>query len=280
MATWHHESTFEQLDLFSGAGIVPPSTETGAMDWAPLDPSRLSDTELIAVLPRARQAEAPGLAGEAARRGLTDAVPALEALCRRFAGFGRDREVTEQVAAISGLSSLGGDAAKEAVTRLIVSGAVGGPVERVALEAAAGLGCRLPLEKVAGFLRDDDPKVREAACRCARGGAEVIAGLIDLLADLHTQVAQAAALALGRLGRVEGRAVLLGMLRTAPSEEVIRALAGIAEGDDWVLLGQTAVRVPDLAAVVLEVLDGTDDARATAVAEGVKRRIVCEKPHF
>jgi hypothetical protein len=263
-------TTGEQFDLFSGAGVAPASSEAGSMDWAPLDPARLSDAELIAVLPRARQNEAHGLAAEAARRELPGAVPALEALCRRFSGFGLDRAVTEQVAALRGLAALGG---AEAVGRLIVTGAVRGPGIAVALQAAAKLGCRLPPERVAACLRDDDPGVRAAACRCARGGAEVIAALVDLLLDLHVSVTDAAALALGRLGRVEGRAVLLGLLRTAPSAEVIGALAGIAEDDDWVRLGQTALRVPELAGVVLEVLEESEEARAIVVAEGVRRRL-------
>ena len=269
MATWMPESAFEQLDLFSGSGVGAPA-KTESIDWAPLDPARLPDAELIAVLPRARQLEAPGLAAEAARRRLADAVPALEALCRRFAGFGLDREVTEQVAALRGLASLNGG---EAVTRLIVAGTVRGPGMRVALEAAAELGCRLPPDRIAESLRSDDPKVREAACRCARGGAEVISGLVDLLTDLHASVMQAAALALGRLGRREGRAVLIELLRTAPSKEVVGALAGIAEDDDWVRVGQTALRVPELAAVVLEVLEESEEPRAMAVAEGVRRRL-------
>jgi hypothetical protein len=273
MATGLHDSAFEQLDLFSGAGVARPEAEAGSMDWAPLDPARLSDAELIAVLPRARQVEAPALTREAARRGLPDAIPALEALCRRFAGFGLDREVTEQVAALRGLATLGGG---EAVTRLIVSAAVRGPGVRVALEAASGLACRLPPDRVAAFLRDDDLGVREAACRCARGGAEVIAALIELLSDLHVSVAQAAALALGRLGRREGSFVLTRMLGTAPSEEVVRALAGIAGEDDWVRLGQTAVRVPELAGVVLEVLEESEEARAVAVADGMRRRFAGE----
>jgi hypothetical protein len=273
MGTGFHESAFEQLDLFSGSGVVPPGPEPEPEGWAPLDPTRLSDGELIAVLPRARQNEAVGLTREAARRGLTDAMPALEALCRRFAGFGLDREVTEQVASIRGLASLGGVAAAEAVARLIVSGAVRGPGARVALEAASGLGCRLPPEQVAAFLRDDDPAVREAACRCARGGAKVIAALLDLLSDLHPAVTHAAALALGRLGRREAGVVLTRMLGTVPSEEVVRALAGIAEEDDWVRLGQTARQVPELAGVVLEVLEESEEARAAAVAEGVRRRL-------
>jgi hypothetical protein len=271
MATGSHESEFEQFDLFSGSGVA--AAEVDPIEWAPLDPSRLSDAELIAVLPRARQIEAPGLTREAARRGLPGAIPALEALCRRFAGFGLDREVTEQTAALRGLASLGGGPATEAVTRLIVSGAMRGPGMRVAMEAAAGLGCRLPPERVAASLRDDDPATRQAACRCARGGAEVVAALIELLTDLHAGVADAAALALGRLGRREGHTALLGLLLKAPSKEVVGALAAIAEDDDWVRLGQTATRVQELAAVVLEVLDDSENSRAAAVAEGVKRRL-------
>jgi hypothetical protein len=225
------------------------------------------------VLPRARQMEAPGLAQEVARRGLRDAVPAMEALCRRFAGFGLEREVIEQVAALRGLASLGGAAARETVTRLIVSGAVRGPGVRVALEAAAGLGCRLPPERVVMFLRDDDPAVREAACRCALGGMAVVKGLTELLSDLHPSVARAAALALGRMGRPEARAVLMRLLETAPTSEVVQALGNVAGEDDWVRLGQTAMLMPELAAVVLDVLEDSEEARAVAVAATVRRRL-------
>jgi len=272
MATGSQYPAFEQLDLFAGSGVAAPA-EAEPMNWAPLDPAKLSDAELIAVLPRARQVEAPGLAAEAARRRLADAVPALEALCRRFAGFGLDREVTEQVAALRSLAVLGGQLATQAVTRLIVAGAVRGPGMRAAMETAAELACRLPPDRVAESLRSDDPRIREAACRCARGGTEVISGLVDLLSDLHGSVMQAAALALGRLGRREGHAVLVDLLRTAPSKEVIGALAGIADDDDWVRLGQTAIRVPDLATVVFDVLEESEEPRALAAAEGVRRRL-------
>jgi hypothetical protein len=272
MATWSHEPA--QLDLFAGSGEAPPA-EPAAMERTPLDPARLSDTDLIAALPGARQAEASGLVAEAVRRRLPDAVPALEALCRRFAGFSRDREVTEQVAALRGLVSLNGG---EVVTRLIVAGAVDGPGLRVALEAAAELGCRLPADRVAASLCSDDPRVREAACRCARGGPEVVKGLVDLLTELHGSVKHAAALALGRLGRREGHAVLVELLQTAPSQEVVGALAGIAEDDDWVRLGRTALRVRDLAKNVLAVLEESEDPRAMAVAEGVRRRLASRSP--
>jgi HEAT repeat protein len=264
---------FEQLDLFSGAGAGPPVFENASIGWAPVDPSRLDDASLIVAIERASQAEAPGLAREAARRGLADAVPALETLCRRFSGFGLDREVTEQVAALSGLASLGGAAAREAVTRLIVSGSVRGPGSRVALEAASGLGCRLPPDRVAAFLRDDDPRVREAACRCARGEAGTIAALIELLTDLHPTVTHAAAIALGRLGRREATARLSWLLRTAPSAEIVEAVAGIAGEDEWVRLGQTAAMHPDLAEAVLRALEESEEPRAAAVADWVRRKL-------
>jgi hypothetical protein len=262
-----------QLDLFSGADVPLPAPNPPSLAWVPADPGRLSDADLVAALPGASQREAPGLAEAAARRRLMEAVPALEALCRRFAGFGQDREVTEQVAALSALASLGGGAAREAVERLIVAGSVRGPGLRVALGAAGVLGCRLPSDRVAAFLRNDDPAVREAACRCALGGTEVIAALVDLLRDLHPGVTRAAALALGRLGRREASSVLTRLLLTAPSEEVVRAVAGIVEEDDWVRLGQTAMRVPALAGVVLDVLEESEGTRAAAVARGLRRRL-------
>jgi hypothetical protein len=262
----------EQLNLFSG-GFVSPPERAESIGWAPIDPSRLSDTELIAALPGASQREVEGLTLEAVRRGLPNAVPALEALCRRFSGFGLDREVIEQTAALSGLAALGGAVAAQAVTRLIVAGAVRGPGQRAALEAACTLGCGLPPELLTVWLRDDDPRVREAACRCARAGPAVMAALVDLLTDLRPPVTHAAALALGRLGRPEARAVLLRLLATAPSAAVIQALAGIADDDDWVRLGQTALRVPELAGVVLEALEESEAPRAVAVAAGVRRRL-------
>jgi len=97
--------------------------------------------------------------------------------------------------------------------------------------------------------------------------------LTDLLSDLHVSVVNAAALALGRLGRPEAGFVLTRMLGTAPTEDVVRALAVIAKEDDWVRLGQTAMRFPELVSVVLEVLEETEEPRAAAVARGVRRRL-------
>jgi hypothetical protein len=267
------DSTFGQLDLFAGGGEAAPDADVASIGWVPVDPSRLSDRELCAAIPRAGQREAAGLVDEAVRRGLPASVPALEALCRRFIGFGVDRPVIEQVVALRGLAAIGGVAAAAAVTRLIVSGAVRGPGMRDALAAAATLGCRLPSDLVASFLCDNDPLVREAACCCARGGAKAIAALADLLADLHSSVAHAAALALGRLGRAEARPLLRRLLATAPTPAVIQALGCVADDDDLVLLARTAARLPVLGVAVLTALEESDSPRASVVAEGLRRRL-------
>ena len=260
-------TTPQQLDLFSSGGAAPPLPRRVE------DPRRLPDAALIAAIPRAGQLDAPGLAREAARRGLSDAVPALESLCRRFAGFGREHEIAEQTAALGALAALGGKAATEAVTRLIVSDAVAGPGRTCALEAAAALACQLPPERIAAWLRDDDPAVRAAACGIARTHPAVIAVLIDLLTDLHPPVVQAAALALSRLGQRQGTGVLLRMLAAEPTPTVIAALGSVAGEDECVRLGQIALTHPDLAPAVLAALDECDVPRAAVVAAGVRRRL-------
>ena len=103
------------------------------------DPASLSDTELIAAIPAARQADAAGLARETIRRRLSAAAPLFEALCRRFAGFGQDHAIAEQAAALEVLAALGG---KDAVARLLHARAVRGPGRRQAFQAAA-LGCKV-----------------------------------------------------------------------------------------------------------------------------------------
>ena len=259
-----------QLDLFGSGGGGAPDTP-GVNLWAPCDPARLDDRGLIAALPRATRAEAPGLAREAARRGSQGAVPALEALCRRLKGFGQDREVVEQTESLRALAVLGGRDAAAAVTRLVETGTIQGPGIRVALDAAAALACRLPPDLVAGYLRHDDPAIRAAACKCARPADRE--ALTALLLDLHPPVVRQAALALGRLGHREGLDVLTRLLRTEPAPDVIAALAPIAGDDEAVLLGRAALTHPDLMPFVLEALENCLSDRAETVASGLRRRM-------
>jgi hypothetical protein len=134
----------QQLDLFSATGVPPerrPRLDSRPQELVVAD---LDDGALVAAIPRAGLAEAPALAAEAGRRGLVAAVPALEQLCLRFAGFGLERAVPEQVAALDALALIGGSKAADTVARLIARNVVQGPTRKVAVEVAAQIRSALP----------------------------------------------------------------------------------------------------------------------------------------
>jgi hypothetical protein len=230
-----------------------------------LVPEDLDDAALIAAIPRSSLGECHALVAEAGRRRLAAAVPALESLCRRFRGFGLHDAVPEQVAALTGLAALGGRDATAAVARIIVDDVVQGPGLASAISAAAELRAILPAETVAVLLRHDEPAIRADACRCAPPQPRVISLLVDLLDDLHGAVASAAACALGRMGRIEARPLLLRLLREDPTVAVIDAAAGIADADCVVRLGRIARSRPDLAEAAIDALKDIDDPRTAAI---------------
>jgi len=259
-----------QLDLFSDTGVqtshAPPQGAPRALTAADMD-----DEALMAAIPGSGLAESAELAAEAGRRRLAAAVPALVALCRRFAGFGLDRMVPEQAAALQALAVIGGRDAAHAVAEMIERAVVRGPTLSVALTAAARLRATLSADVLRWLLRHSEPGIRADACRCARPLPELIAVLVDLLDDLDRAVAKAAACALGHMGRVEARPALKSLLRSEPSEEVIDAITSIADEECVVLLGRIARAMPDLAEAALDSLDNIDHPRAGAVAAAIQR---------
>src|SRR5271154_6258417 len=164
------------------------------------------------------------LAAEAGRRRMTVAVPALEALCGRFSGFGADRIVPEQAAAIDALAWIAGADAAQALARLIARSVVQGPCLQRAVTAAACLGGKLPAATVLKLLRHSDPQIRADACRFAQPSREMVVQLRDLLDDLQRPVRMAAACALGLTGRDEVRPLLTRYLREQPLAELIDAV--------------------------------------------------------
>ena len=264
--------TGRQLDLFSGDGVQSSSPARQSGTPRKTTPADLGDTALIAAITEAGVADAPSLAAEAGRRRLMAAVPALEGVCRRFAGFGLDRAIPEQVAALEGLAVIGGPAAARAVARIITSGAVQGPAVRVAVSAAAQLDSELPVAVVLALLRHADRSVRAAACRCLRTWPEAVPVLIELLDDLNGDVSGSAACALGRLGRTEARPSLVRLLRTAPSPEVIDAVASVADEDCVVLLARIARTKPDLASSAIDALHQVDHPRAARALADLTRQ--------
>ena len=262
--------TERQLDLFSDIDV---ETTSRVQESArrPVVAADLDDAALIAAIPGASLADCATLAAEAARRRLRAAVPALAALCRRFTGFGAERLVREQEAALRALGTIGGPEAAQAVTTIISRSVVQGPTLVVAADAAAQLNATLPAEILGSLLRHAEPAARVAACRCARPIPEVMVILVEVLGDRERTVANSAACALGRLGRSEARPALKRLLSEDPSREAVEAVAAIADEECLVLLGRLARNRPAFAAAALDALESADHPRAGVIAAAVRR---------
>lgn len=226
---------------------------------------------MIAAIPEASLADCSLLAAEVGRRRLAGAIPALAALCRRFTGFGADRIVPEQAAALRALADIGGHEAGQAVAGMISRAIVQGPTLAVAVAAAVRLHAPLPASILGSLLQHGDPAIRAAACRCARRSPEVIALLIGLLDDRGRTVASSAACALGRLGRSDARPALKKLLREEPSRDVVESMSAIADEECMVLLGRLARTTPHLADAAVDALESIDHPRASAIAAAVRR---------
>jgi hypothetical protein len=135
----------QQLDLFSSAGIQAERLLLLSMELRPAA-TVLDDQALIAAIPDSNLADSIALATEAGRRRLAAAVPSLETLCRRFSGFGIDRMVPEQAAALQALAVISGREAAQVVSQLIVRGVVQGPALILAVSTAAQIGSTLPTD--------------------------------------------------------------------------------------------------------------------------------------
>jgi len=237
----------------------------------PVSAADKDDAALIAAIPEASLANGTLLAAEAGRRRLAGAIPALAALCRRFKGFGADRLVPEQAAALRALGEIGGHEAGQVISGLIFRAVVQGPTLGVAVDAAATVHAPLPPNVLGSLLQHADPGIRAAACRCARRSPEVIALLIRLLDDRDRAVASSAACALGRLGRSDARPALKQLLREAPSVDVVESVPAIADEECMVLLGRLARTMPDLADAAIDALESIDHPRASTIAAAVRR---------
>jgi HEAT repeats len=262
----------EQLDLFrvspSRAEWDLPSGTAGRVTAC----DTLDDDSLLAAIPAAGMRETLALVAETGRRRLPAAIPVLEALCRRFAGFGADRIVPEQAAALDALVLIGGSDAAQTLARLIAKRIVQGRCLRQAVAAAARLEARLPLSAVMELLRHDEPQIRADACRCTRRWGAAVLLLRELLDDLHRDVRIAAACALGRMGRSEVRGLLVGYLREEPTAELIDAIAPIADDECIVLLGRLARSMPHLSECAIEALHSTDRPRADGIIAALRER--------
>jgi HEAT repeats len=262
----------QQLDLFSTASIQAERPLPQSMELRPTA-TALDDQALIAAIPESNLADSIALATEAGRRRLAAAIPSLETLCRRFSGFGIDRMVPEQAAALQALAMISGREAAQAVSQLIVRGVVQGPALNLAVSTAARIGSALPADVLRSLLRHPDPAIRARVCGCAHRHPELISVMIDLLEDLNQGVARSAACALGQIGRIEARPMLAKLLREEPSEEVIDAVSSVADEECIVQLGRIARTQSALSDAALNALEGIDQPRANAIATAIRNAL-------
>ena len=261
-----------QLDLFAGSGNRPDQTAAPTAGRPRRIASELEDEALITAIPHDFVGDCRSLTAEAARRQLVWAVLALEALCRRFRGFGLEHPVPEQTAALEALAEISGGEAAGAVRRILVEKIVQGSGLKSALKAAARLGVGLPVKVIVSLLRHEAPEIRAGGCRCARSPA-VIPLLLGLLDDPDHVVAREAACALGRMGRNDARPMLLRLLRQAPSAAVIDAISAITDEECLVILGRIAWTRPDLVDAALEALDSIGSPPAMKIAAASRRSL-------
>ena len=114
------EATPNQLDLFAERGRVIARRAPESMA-APAEArvETLSDDDLLESIQKARPLKIEAVCSEIVSRSLEAAVPALEALWRRFAGFGVEKSLREQLAVLETLARLAGTDARSAL-RVIV----------------------------------------------------------------------------------------------------------------------------------------------------------------
>ena len=148
---------------------------------------------------------------------------------------------------------------------MISEGVIEGPGLRKAFAAAAALKARLPADIVLPSLGDSEPVMRALACHCARFLPQAVPRLIELLDDLHADVADEAAVTLGEMGRCEAMPHLMRLIQTAPSVKAVDALMAIADDNCFVLLGRLVQKHAGLRPIVCQALTEVDHTRAVTV---------------
>ena len=260
--------TDRQPDLFDARGRADVGASPGAQArWAAPSPGSVSDAALVGLLAGAGPSDVGVLCEEIVARSLPSAVPALEALWRRFHGFGIERPLREQRAVLETLARLGGPEARAALRRIVLRPDLPASLLPVGLRSAADAGLRLPAGFVAGFLGHDDPAVREAAFELA-GAANVPASrLREGLSDRVASIRRSAAVALARRGDASGLGVLIAGLADAPSARIVEALGALGGDEAIVALGRCAMRHPAFAPGIVGLLREMGEVRAGRLAD-------------
>ena len=267
-----HETARRQLDLFAERGGVEPrhSPEAAASSAPALAVDSLSDDELLELIPNAGPSNVEAVCSEVVSRSLQATVPALEALWRRFSGFGIEKPLREQLAVVDTLARLGGTDARAALRRIVLWKGLPASLLPAALQAAASAGLALPAPFVDPLLDHENAAVRSTAFALAASANVPADRLHASLFDRSAANRRAAAVALGLRGDSRARQPLFDELERSPSTEIIEAVATVWDDDAIVRLGRCARRRPRLAGAVLDALREIGSPRADVVARQVE----------
>ena len=261
------EAEPSQLDLFAERGRVMPHHVPELMARSAATPAEtLSDDDLLESVPSAGPSNIEAVCSEIVSRSLEAAVPALEALWRRFSGFGVERPLREQLAVLETLTRLGGTDARSALRAIVLSPGLPASLLPAALQAAISAGLALPAAFVGPLLDHEDAVVRGAAFVLAAKSDVPADRLRQGLLDRSAANRRAAAVALGLRGDVRARQPLYDELARCPSTEVIEAITEVWDDDAIVHLGRCARRHPQFAGAVLDALRDIASPRADTVA--------------
>ena len=261
------EATPSQPDLFAERGTVRARRVPEPMASPAAAPvETLSDDDLLESAEKAGPSSIEAVCSEIVSRSLEAAVPALKALWRRFAGFGVETPLREQLAVLDTLARLGGTDARSTLREIVLSKSLPAPLLPVASRAAASAGLALPAAFVGPLLDHEDAAVRGAAFVLAARTDVPADRLREGLFDRSAANRRAAAVALGLRGDASARQPLCDELARHPSTEVIDAITAVWDDDAIVHLGRCARRHPQLAGAVVDALHDIASPRAHTVA--------------
>ena len=261
------EATPNQLDLFAERGrVIVRRVPEPIVTPAATSVETLSNDDLLESIQKAGPSNIEAVCSEVVSRSLEAAVPALEALWGRFAGFGVEKPLREQLVVLDSLARLGGMDARSTLRGIVLSKGLPASLLPAASQAAASAGLALPAAFVGPLLDHEDAAVRGAAFVLAVRTDVPADRLREGLFDRSAANRRAAAVALGLRGDASARQPLYDELARYASPEVIEAITAVWDDDAIVHLGRCARRHPRLAGAVVDALRDIATPRAETVA--------------
>ena len=235
--------------------------------------AELDDLEILARIPAAKLSEVEALCELVMDRGIgDDAVPALEALWRRFFGFGVDGPLREQRCALNALAKIGTEMSRQALVKIVDAPDLFDAILPLALECATKAHLALPAQSVTRWLEDTRSEVRELSFMLASNcGSPVPKNVLEAgLLDSEASVRRACLLTMGHFGHGAAKSGLLAELERNPSSEIVTALAGILDDDIITRLGRCAMKHEHLREQIVEELESSAEPRALKFVNRLK----------